>query len=93
MGEPWYYTSVTISVTTDGYSHFRSRAERLAHYGTQVDFNLYGMGYVRLNKALFRGELPLEAGLPPQGWLGRECAPDSDTLHLRAYSHSEWIEL
>ena len=37
----------------------------------QVDFNLYGMGFIRLGKVLFRGALPATPLLPPRGWLHR----------------------
>lgn len=53
----------------------------------QVDFNLYGMGYIRLSKALFRGELPAGASLPPRGWLGRDCYPDPAALNPGALSN------
>ena len=36
-----------------------------------MDFNLYGMGFVRLGKVLFRGALPTTPLLPPRGWLHR----------------------
>jgi hypothetical protein len=36
-----------------------------------VDFNLYGMGFIRLGKVLFRGALPTTPLLPPRGWLHR----------------------
>ena len=39
--------------------------------GGQVDFNLYGMGFIRLGKVLFRGALPATPLLPPRGWLHR----------------------
>lgn len=41
-----------------------------------MDFNLYGMGYIRLSKALFRGTLPAEPHPPARGWLNRACALD-----------------
>ena len=37
----------------------------------QVDFNLYGMGFIRFSRVLFRGALPATPLLPPHGWLHR----------------------
>ena len=33
-----------------------------------MEYNLYGMGFVRLRKARFRGEVPQQAGALRVGW-------------------------
>ena len=52
-------------------SSYRSRYHAVSQRRLQVDFNLYGMGFVRLGKVLFRGTLPSTPLLPPRGWLHR----------------------
>lgn len=53
-----------------------------------MDFNLYGMGFIRLSKALFRGALPVEACAAPHGWLHRECALDPAGMQSPPGAHS-----
>lgn len=45
-----------------------------------MEYNLYGMGFVRLRTARFRGELPGRAGAPRAGWAQAEevAAPESE---------------
>lgn len=35
---------------------------------TQVEYNLYGMGFIRLRKARFRGQLPARGRAQRAGW-------------------------
>ena len=45
-----------------------SPAPLLCVVPTQIDFNLLGMGLLRLDRVLFRGDLPARARPPPPGW-------------------------
>ena len=51
----------------------------------QVEYNLYGMGFVRLRSARFRGELPERAGAPRVGWVQAEevTAPEAEASGAR----------